>query len=357
MPPFVRTVDACGEEGILRGELVVAEEVEPLAAEGVRAGLGDGVDGAARGTPEFGGEVADADLEFLDRGLADRVGRTRTSAGFREERLVVIGAVDGVVVVQTGNAAIADQTEIAVVGNGRAEQDEVFPSAAVDREILDGRFADDVADVGSARVNERRFRRDGDRLGHAGRAHLDICGQCLANRHLEISKGRALKTAERRGDFVDARLQRRRAIPAAIVSHEFACGIRASVFYDYRDARQYGTGRVGHDSFDIAGRRGLCERDTRQREDRKNRRGQQTKHLVHRDSLERATHASDRERGQTTITGKRGKDSKTRANRVTQLPGTDRRGQGLRNGLVKSWSTRESPVCASKRASSSGGML
>ena len=32
---------------------------------------------------------------------------------------------------------------------------------------------------------------DGDRLGHARRAHLDIGGQCLADRHLEISKGRA----------------------------------------------------------------------------------------------------------------------------------------------------------------------
>ena len=71
LTPLIWTIDACREERILRRELVVAQEVEPFAAEGVRAGLRDGVDGAAGGAPELRREVADANLEFLDGGLAD----------------------------------------------------------------------------------------------------------------------------------------------------------------------------------------------------------------------------------------------------------------------------------------------
>ena len=74
-----------------------------------------------------------------------------------------------VVVVEAGDAAVADEAEVAVVGHAGAEEHEVLPAAAVDRQVLDRRLADDVADVGAPRVDERRLAGDGDGFGHARR--------------------------------------------------------------------------------------------------------------------------------------------------------------------------------------------
>src|SRR5204862_558587 len=70
LPPLVRAIDARGEERILRRELVITQEVEPFTAESIRPGFRDGIDGAAGGASKLCREVAHADLEFLDRGLA-----------------------------------------------------------------------------------------------------------------------------------------------------------------------------------------------------------------------------------------------------------------------------------------------
>src|SRR6185436_4415590 len=81
-----------GEE-VLGLERIVAQEVEALAVDLVGPRSGDGVDRAAGGAAELGGEVADADLELADRRLADRVRRARAAAGLGEQRLVVVDAV------------------------------------------------------------------------------------------------------------------------------------------------------------------------------------------------------------------------------------------------------------------------
>src|SRR6476620_4381103 len=71
LTPLIGAIHAGGEERILRRELVIAQEVEAFAAERVGAGLGDGVDGAAGRATELRREVAHANLELLDRRLAD----------------------------------------------------------------------------------------------------------------------------------------------------------------------------------------------------------------------------------------------------------------------------------------------
>src|SRR4029077_8914332 len=101
----------------------VAEEPVGSAVRIVASTARDGVDHAAHGAAEFGGEAIGENLEFLDGILRD-LGGDAGAAG-----VLVIEAVGSVVTVgeegvSHGDAAEAHQTELAVVGYAWSQQDE-----------------------------------------------------------------------------------------------------------------------------------------------------------------------------------------------------------------------------------------
>jgi hypothetical protein len=74
----------------------------------IGAGLGHGVYDTAGRLPEFGAVVTGTDFELLNGVLAVNVGYGGAAPRFREESLIIVGAVDVVVVVETGNTAVRD---------------------------------------------------------------------------------------------------------------------------------------------------------------------------------------------------------------------------------------------------------
>ena len=66
----------------------------------VGTGLGYRVHYAPRGLPKFRAVVGGADLKLIDRVDAVGVGGGRAAARLGKESLVVIGSVDGIVVVE-----------------------------------------------------------------------------------------------------------------------------------------------------------------------------------------------------------------------------------------------------------------
>ena len=106
----------------------------------VAAALGDGVDDAAGGASVFGGVDAGVDGELADGTAGGGVGLAGTSALFREEGLVVVGAVDDDVVENRADAANADEAEAVGVGDdaggGHGERG---PAAVVDGDVAERR--------------------------------------------------------------------------------------------------------------------------------------------------------------------------------------------------------------------------
>jgi len=95
----------------------VAQIVKQIAMDRISAGLGNGIDDSAGCLPQLRAVVARSHLEFLDGIHAVDVGNGGAALGLREERLAVVGAVHGTVVVQPRNPAIGHQPGIAVVGD------------------------------------------------------------------------------------------------------------------------------------------------------------------------------------------------------------------------------------------------
>ena len=165
---------ADGIKCIQRG---IAQVVEEIAMDGVRARLGDGVDLAADRLAELDGVVGDFRLEFLDGIQRVDVWRTRGAAArLGEEHLVVVRAIDVVLVVQTGDAAIGDQTGAAVLHHIRRGKHEGAPIAGIDRQIADELLPDGLRDLRLLCIDDVRLAGDLDDRGGAG------CGQVCIRR-------------------------------------------------------------------------------------------------------------------------------------------------------------------------------
>ena len=130
----------------------------------IGAALGDRVDDAAGRTAIFRGVVGGVDLELLHGDLRRRVTGAGASALFREERLVVVGAVHGDIVQQGAHSAEADQTEaVGVADHTRRQQNEAGPASAVDGKVFNRGFVQCGSEVSGGDV---------DQWGLGGNIHL-----------------------------------------------------------------------------------------------------------------------------------------------------------------------------------------
>src|SRR5690242_141161 len=151
-------------ERINRAEVAGPVIPERLAVQLVAATLGHGVDHAAGGTAVFRGIIRCIDLKFLDGSFAGGVADARAAALFAEESLIVVGAIDGVVVEQAGDAAKAHEAETAIRHRARCAQRERGPAPAVYRQVVNRGVIDVGGEVRAIRGDNRKFGRGDDRL-------------------------------------------------------------------------------------------------------------------------------------------------------------------------------------------------
>ena len=78
--------------------LLIAEIEKSIAVKVVSAAFGNSIDDTTRGAPVFSLVVGRIDLKLAYRGLTDRIVDTRTPTLLREEGLIVVAAIHGVVV-------------------------------------------------------------------------------------------------------------------------------------------------------------------------------------------------------------------------------------------------------------------
>ncbi len=248
----------------------VTQHVERIAVDSVGAALGDGVDLSAGGLAELDGVVGGFGLELLDGVDGVNVGRTRrTAASFREEHLVVVGAVDVVLVVEAGDAVEADQAVAAVLDDVRRAEHEGAPVAGAYREVREQFGSEGLRDFGLLRVEDRGFGvdLDGGGNGRGGKGGVD--GEHLADGQGEIL---AVELAEGCGagnDFIVAGDEEVRSVDTGTVGSEGTGDTGVGVDHDDGGARNRGSRGVGDSADDVAvagglggdGQRG-AERDT-----------------------------------------------------------------------------------------------
>ena len=149
--------------GVERVERGVTQRVEEIAVDVVGAALGDGVDLAAGGLTELDGVVGGFGLELLDGVGRVDVRRTRgTATSFREEHLVVVGAVDVVLVVEAADAVEADEAGAAVLDDVGGEEHKGVPVAGGDGQIRNELLVEGLGDFSLFRVEDGRFAGDVD---------------------------------------------------------------------------------------------------------------------------------------------------------------------------------------------------
>src|SRR5215510_5540894 len=102
----------------------------------VRSALGYRVGDAARGTAILCRVVRGIYLKLTNRALTDYIVDPSTSAFFGEEGLVVVAAIHGVVVQQSGDAAETNQTKVRVGNGARREQRKIRPALAINRQFI-----------------------------------------------------------------------------------------------------------------------------------------------------------------------------------------------------------------------------
>src|ERR1019366_4796366 len=160
-------------DGVVTGRAVLLVHI---AVEGVAAGLGDGVHDTASSLTELSGVAGVFRGEFLDGVDRVDVGRAdRATTSLREERLVVVCAVDDVRVVDAGDAAEADEAGVSVGNDIRGQEHEVIEAATVNREVRYEDLRDSLRRSDLFRVEQRRVGRyhdvRRDRSGCQGGIH------------------------------------------------------------------------------------------------------------------------------------------------------------------------------------------
>ena len=240
----------------VRVHAAVPVELEHAAFDKIRAGFDDVADDRARHVPDVGGVVV-----RLDADLGQRVG-----AGLvRDEvvdRLVHVDAVDHVVVgllpvpVHVRPAAAAD-----VAGAGECarirrhdagqEQRELAGVPAVQRQRVERRARNDLADRRRLGLQNRRHARDLDRLFERADLQLEVDPQNLLRFELNGLRRRRLEPGKLRLDHVRPNRERRHGVVAGFVGDGGVQHVRGLI--------GGGHGRTRH------GRAGLIGDDARQR--------------------------------------------------------------------------------------------
>src|SRR5690349_4951804 len=139
----------------------IAASVEPecLAVQLVRSTLCDGVHHASGSSPILRRIVRRIDLELLNRSFAARITDSRPAALLTEERLIVVRAIHGVIVQQSGDSAKADQPKSAIWHCPRCPEREERPPSPVDGQILNGGLVDVRRKVRPISYDNGSFRR------------------------------------------------------------------------------------------------------------------------------------------------------------------------------------------------------
>src|SRR6266404_6185466 len=217
---------------------------EGLAVELVAAALGDGVDHAAGGAAVLGGIVGRVDLEFLDGGFAGGVADAGAAALFAEERLVVVGAVDRVVVEQAGNAAETYQTKAAIRHRAGRAQRESRPASAVDGEIVDRGVVDVGAEVRAIGGDNGELGGGDDGFGHGLDAERGIYRRDSANFHGDIGDFEGAKAGAGDLERILAGLKVDEHVTAAAIRNAAGAAARAEVTAADDRVRHYSAGLI-----------------------------------------------------------------------------------------------------------------
>src|SRR5262249_41438934 len=122
---------------IERSHRGVAEVVEAIRVKLIGARAHYGVDTAAQRPAVLGQEVRLGYLELLYGVGADAARDAGAPARLGEERLVIVVALNGEVVVDAGHAVVAQQAEARIARDPGREQRELIVAASVDRQVVD----------------------------------------------------------------------------------------------------------------------------------------------------------------------------------------------------------------------------
>ena len=242
------------------------------AVELVRARLADQVD-LVGAEPVFGGIGRGLLLEFLN-GI-DRQHRRRSAEG----RVDIGRPVDHEVVgCRPGSHdadGVADPLPHAALlasdfNRSGAEEQQLEKVAAVERQVRDLLFGDDVADRRRLRVDGGRVGRHFHPLGNIAGLELEVHALNLVHVELDVRENRQLEPRLLGGDDVCASRQERHDIGAVVASRCFARESGLRVGNDDFDLRHDAAARVLHRPKNLAGG-GLGAGCTRQQEHRHDR--------------------------------------------------------------------------------------
>ena len=237
--------------------------------EVVGAGLGDGVDLTAGGLAELDGVVGSLSLELLDGVERVDVRSARgAAAGLREQHLVVIGAVDVVLVVETADAVEADESGAAVGGDVGCVEDEGAPITGGDGKIGDEGLIDGLGDFGLLGVDERRLAGDDDLSGDGGGRKGDVDGEDLAYGEDEVLAVDFAEAAAAGADLIVSGKQEGGSEGAITVGGEGAGDSGVGIEHDDSRVGNGGSALVSERAVDVAVTGRLGRRQRRRRRER-----------------------------------------------------------------------------------------
>ena len=244
-------------EEVARIEGVVAHEVEEGAVELVGAGLGGGVERAAR-LAELGGVGALLHLELLER--VDRRLDQRAA-------LVMVGDV-GAIEHERGLAAAdaADRGARDVVGadaeqvaaarqqdRARRQARQLVEAAPVQRQVHDLGVGDDVTERARLAVEERCAARDDGALGQGAERELDVGAGRLPDLDGDRFHDGGLEAVDGDRDAIDAGIERRDDVVTLIARDDGTGKAGGGVRHDHRRPGYGGLLGVGDGADDAAG--------------------------------------------------------------------------------------------------------
>ena len=167
--PVVDALAVCphGREVLRRVEALVPEELEPIAAEFVRARLRDRIHRRRRVHAVLGGQSARRDAELLHR-VGERERQIEVVV-----RIVVHRAVQDIC--DAGAESTGDRyghgigslplaADVGRVHGGARQDDEVSHLPALQRKLHDALVLDDFSNTRALHIDQRRRGLDGDRL-------------------------------------------------------------------------------------------------------------------------------------------------------------------------------------------------
>ena len=248
-------------ERVERVEAGGAVVVKGVAVEAVGAGFGDRIDHATRGLTELGRVGGDGGLELLDAvEWKDVGGADRAAAGLGEEGLLVVGAVDEVGVVDTRDAAIADEPSVAVGGDVGREQDKVVPAAAVNRQVRDERLAHSLRALDLVGVDQNVVCGDDDVGRDRGRGQGGVDRVGAADRDRDILLVDAAVAGAGQDHLIGAGLEKARDVVTLGIGREGVHRAGSLIGDGDGGSGDDGAGAVAHDARDVAESRVLRER-------------------------------------------------------------------------------------------------